>query len=78
VHVIFASDSRMWRASGVNLAHMSGKCYAQNVHTMCVMSPAYIMQMLRAPAARGAGNKGCYVWTPLYSCFSFKSCLLQG
>jgi hypothetical protein len=24
------------------------------------------MQMLRAPAARGARNKGCYVWTPLY------------
>jgi hypothetical protein len=26
----------------------------------------YIMQMLRAPAARGARNKGCYFWTPLY------------
>jgi hypothetical protein len=30
VHAIFASDSRMWRASGVNLAHMSRKWYAQN------------------------------------------------
>jgi hypothetical protein len=25
------------RASGVNLAHMSRKCYAQNSRTMCVM-----------------------------------------
>jgi hypothetical protein len=25
-----------------------------------------IMQMLRAPAARGAHNKGCYFWTLLY------------
>jgi hypothetical protein len=22
--------------------------------------------MLRAPATRGAHNKGCYFWTPLY------------
>jgi hypothetical protein len=28
-----------------------------------------IMQMLRAPAARGARNKGCYFWTPLYPHF---------
>jgi hypothetical protein len=48
----------MWRASGVNLAHMSRKYNAQNVRTMCVM------QMLRAFAAR---NKGCYFWTPLYT-----------
>jgi hypothetical protein len=28
------NDSRMWRvhAAGVNLVHMSRKCYAQNVH----------------------------------------------
>jgi hypothetical protein len=26
-----------------------------------------IMQMLRAPVARGARNQGCYFWTPLYS-----------
>jgi hypothetical protein len=48
------------RASGENLAHVT-----QNSRTMCVMSPAYIMQILRAPAARGARNKGCYFWTPL-------------
>jgi hypothetical protein len=36
VRATFASDSRMWRAaSGVNLAHMSCKCYA-NSRTMCV------------------------------------------
>jgi hypothetical protein len=27
---------------------------------------AYIMQMFRAPAARGARKEGCYFWTPLY------------
>jgi hypothetical protein len=64
----FASDWRiMARASGVNLVWriMSRKCYAQNSRTMCVMWPAYIMQMLRAPAARGACNKGCCFWTTL-------------
>jgi hypothetical protein len=40
------------RSSGVNLAHMSRKCYAQTSRTMCVMQPAYIMQKLRAPAAQ--------------------------
>jgi hypothetical protein len=45
-----------------SLRIMSCKCYAQNLRTMCIMYPAYIMQMLRTPAARGARNKGCYVY----------------
>jgi hypothetical protein len=51
VRATFASDSRLWRESGVNLAHMSRKCYAQTSRTMCVMLPAFIMQMLRAHSA---------------------------
>jgi hypothetical protein len=45
VRATLALDSRMWRASGVNPAHMSRKCNAQKFRTMCVMEPAYIMQM---------------------------------
>jgi hypothetical protein len=61
-----ALDSRMThirRESGT-----SRKWYAQNLRTMCVSHVARvsIMQMLRAPVARGARNKGCYFWTPLY------------
>jgi hypothetical protein len=33
--------------------------FAQNLRTMCVMYPR-VMKMLRAPAARGARNEGCY------------------
>jgi hypothetical protein len=37
------------RASGVNPAHLSRKCYAQNSRTMCVkLYVALVMQMLRA------------------------------
>jgi hypothetical protein len=34
------------------IRRMSRKCSAQISRTMCVMSPAYFMQMWRAPAAR--------------------------
>jgi hypothetical protein len=41
-------------------------CHANVTRKMCVRcascSPR-IMQILRAPAARGARNKGCYYWT---------------
>jgi hypothetical protein len=61
-----ASDSRMWHAHPAWIWRMSRKCYVQNLLTMYVRQPAYIMQMLSAPAARGACNKGSYFWTPLY------------
>jgi hypothetical protein len=35
------------------------------IHAGCVTS-ANPTQVLRAPAARGARNKGCYFWTHLY------------
>jgi hypothetical protein len=45
VHATFASDSRMWRASSVNLAHMLRKCAS------CTCSPR-IMRMLRTRSAQ--------------------------
>jgi hypothetical protein len=54
------SDSRMWRAqSGVNLTQMLRAKFAYNVRHVTRL----IMQMLRAPAARGA-HKGCYFLDP--------------
>jgi hypothetical protein len=61
VRATFVSDSRMWRASGVNLAHMPRKCL--RVNFVCDVSPSCsprIMQMLRAPPARGVRNTVCY------------------
>jgi hypothetical protein len=44
------------------------ECCAQYVRTFirCATGSPRIMQMLRAPAALGARNKGCYFWTPLF------------
>jgi hypothetical protein len=43
-------------ARQVNLTHMSRTCSTHNSRTMCVMVPAYIIQMLRAPCRPRLGN----------------------
>jgi hypothetical protein len=44
----FVDVTRIWR-----LAHMSRKCYAQNLRIRCASCSPRIMQMLRAPAQQG-------------------------
>jgi hypothetical protein len=55
-----AAGVRMWRA----LAHIyvTQMLRANFTYDVRHVSPAFIMQMLRAPAA----HKGYYFWTPLY------------
>jgi hypothetical protein len=56
---------RRIRGCDARIRREFGACPA-NVTRDARHSPR-IMQTLRSPAARGARNKGCYFWTPLYS-----------
>jgi hypothetical protein len=49
--------TRIWRESGA---------YVTQICVRCASCSMRIKQMLRAPAARGVRNKGCYFCAPLY------------
>jgi hypothetical protein len=76
VRATFASDSRMWRASGENPAWIWRIFHANVTRNICVRSASCssrIMQMLRAPAAQGMLllDPSVYV-VPLYICIVHK------
>jgi hypothetical protein len=52
-------------------AHMSRKCYTQDLRMMCVMSPAYHANVARTSRARSA-QQGILLWTALYIWNSIK------
>jgi hypothetical protein len=52
------SDSRMWRA------HPAWICHA-NVRAKFAYDVRHAARVHHANVARGARNKGCYLWTPL-------------
>jgi hypothetical protein len=75
VLVIYLFYSLEWKARLAHhlhdtRAHDANRTQLRQIHAGCASHPsANPTQMLRGPvAARGARNKGCCFWTPLYIC----------